>query len=553
MKDVDVIVLGSGAAGLAAAVAAHEGGAKVALFEKGELVGGTSAWSGGQIWIPCNPHELEAGRNDSLDEAFRYLMSLSHGLISEEMARGYVEAGPEMVEFFERCTPVLFHSVPDIPDYHPEFPGGKTGGGRTLECAPFPYGELGEWKEKVQLSPYWTDYNITVGETTLGQPVPKELPAEVKERRRANDERGLGFALVGRLLRACLDRGIEPRTEHRAVELLTDSGEIVGVKFETPDGEKVVRAPNVILATGGFEWDQNFVKAFLRGPLTHPVSVPTNTGDGLKMAMRAGAMLGNMREAWWMPVIEVPTSVCAAGQQLLSYQRTMPGCIMVNREGRRFTNEAANYNAFGAAFHEQDVSHFAYRNLPCWLLFNADYYGRYPFIGGLDVTENDKTPPLWVLRADTLGELASELGMPAGALENSVDRFNGFAVEGRDPDFGRGESAHDIWWGDPTYRNDPRATLAPIGEGPYFAIEVKSGCLGTKGGPQTDPHARVLNVDGNVIPGLYAAGNVMASMMGMTYGGAGGTLGPCMVFGYRAGIDASSRQTGAEVLEAASA
>ena len=548
MDEYDVIVLGTGAAGLASAVAAHEGGARVGVFEKADLIGGTSAWSGGQIWIPCNPHQLAMGRNDSFEDAIRYLVSLSHGLIDEDMAASYVQAGPEMVAFFEALTPVLFHAVPDIPDYHPEFPGGKPQGGRTLECAPFPYGELGVWKEKVQLSPYWSDYNITVGETTLGQPVPTELPPEVKRQRRENDERGLGFALIGRLLKACLDRGVEPQTGCRATELLMENGEISGVRLETAQGERFVRARNVVIATGGFEWDRQLVRAFLRGPLTHPVSVPTNTGDGLKMAMRVGAMLGNMREAWWMPVIEVPEDVCAAGQQLLSYQRTMPGCIMVNREGKRFTNEASNYNAFGAAFHEQDVSHFAYRNLPCWLLFNAEYYRRYPFIGGLDVTKNDSTPPRWVTSAEFLGDLAKKLGMPPTSLEETVARFNWFAAQGSDPDFGRGESAHDIWWGDPAFRNDPRATLAPIESGPYYAIEVKSGCLGTKGGPQTDPQARVLDIDGKIIPGLYAAGNAMASMMGMTYGGAGGTLGPCMVFGYLAGIDAAQRSRSADTV-----
>ncbi|MCY1408910.1 3-oxosteroid 1-dehydrogenase [compost metagenome] len=477
------------------------------------------------------------GKADSREEAITYLMSLSHGMIQEEMATRFVDTGPQMIEFFEACSPVKFCSIPDFPDYHPEHPGGKPEGGRTLECPPYPFGELGNWAARVQTSPYWPDHNITVGETTLGQPVPTEVPHEVKERRKANDERGLGLSLIARLLRGCLDRDIEPHTGHRAVELLMDdANRVCGVRFETAQGIRDVRAANVILATGGFEWNGELVRAFVRGPLTHPVSVHSNTGDGLKMAMRVGAMLGNMREAWWMPVIEVPTTVNSAGQQLLTYERTMPGSIMVNRAGKRFTNEAANYNAFGAAFHEQNVSRFDYANLPCWLIFNQAFYSRYPFIGGLaDSFTGGVAVPQWVTTGDSLNQLAEQLGIDAPELAATVQRFNAFVAEGSDPDFQRGDSANDLWWGEPSLRGDKRATLAPLEAGPYYAIEVKSGCLGTKGGPQTDTDARVLDVDGNVIAGLYAAGNVMASPMGMTYGGAGGTLGPGMVFGYLAG------------------
>jgi 3-oxosteroid 1-dehydrogenase len=542
MKDYDVVVLGTGAAGLTAAIAAHEGGARVGVFEKAETVGGTSAWSGGQIWIPNNPHEIAAGKKDSRDEALTYLMSLSHGMIDERMAAAYIDTGPEMVRFLEERTPVEFYTIPDFPDYHPEFPGGKPQGGRTLECPPFPYGELGAWKDRVGTSPYYPDFTITIGETTLGQSVPTPASPEVKAQRRKNDERGMGLALVGRLLRGCLDRGIEPHTNARAVELIMNQGAVAGVRFEGPSGRFDVRASNVVLATGGFEWSPELIRAFIRGPLTHPVSIKTNTGDGLKMAMRVGAMLGNMREAWWMPVIEVPTSVNSMGRQLLTYERTMPGSIMVNRHGRRFTNEASNYNAFGAAFHEQDVSRFEYANLPCWLIFNQKFYAKWPFVGGLsDSMSGAPQPPEWIMKASTLAELARRIGIDGAELERTVNRFNKQVREGTDPDYRRGESANDLWWGDPAFRGDRRATLGEVGEGPYFAVEVKSGALGTKGGPQTDPDARVLDVDGRPIPGLYAAGNVMASAMGMTYGGAGGTIGPGMVFGFRAGRAAAER------------
>lgn len=553
MSEHDVIVLGTGAAGLTAAITAHEGGARVAVFEKAETVGGTSAWSGGQVWIPNNRHERTLGKPDSREEAITYLMALSHGMIAPEMAETFVDTGPEMIEFLEGCSPVSFYSIPDFPDYHPEFPGGKPLGGRTLECHLFPFGELGEWRDRVGTSPYYLDYTITVGETTLGQPVPVEVPAEVKARRRANDERGMGLALIGRLLKGCLDRGIEPRTGCRATELMMRDGAVAGVKFEGPDGPFEVAAKSVILATGGFERDPALIRAFIRGPLTHPVSIETNTGDGLKMAMRVGAMLGNMREAWWMPVVEVPAEVNRMQVQLLTYERTMPGTLMVNKQGKRFTNEASNYNAFGAAFHEQDVSRFEYANLPCWLIFNAAFYSKYPFVGGLrDEYEAGLAPPQWIPGAATLRELADRIGIDADQFEATVERFNDHAAKAIDPDFRRGESANDLWWGDPAWRGDKRATLGPLGDGPYYAIEVKSGALGTKGGPQTDIDANVLDVDGAPIPGLYAAGNVMASPMGMTYGGAGGTLAPGMVFGYRAGRHAAQRVKSSEPALAAS-
>ena len=452
------------------------------------------------------------------------------------MAEAFVDTGPEMIDWLEAHTPVRFVAVPDFPDYHPEHEGGKAQGGRTLECPPFPYGDLGEWAERVGTSPYYPDFTITIGETTLGQSVPTPASPEEKARRHANDERGMGLALIGRLLRGCLDRGIEPRTGCRATELVMEDGAVAGVRFDGPDGALAVRAANVILATGGFEWNAELVRAFTRGPLTHPVSIRTNTGDGLRMAMRVGAMLGNMREAWWMPVIEVPTDINPMGRQLLTYERTMPGSIMVNRHGRRFTNEAANYNAFGAAFHEQDVSRFEYANLPCWLIFSESFYARWPFVGGLsDGFHGNARPPQWIASAATLEGIASRVGIDANGLAATVERFNAAAADGHDPDFRRGESANDLWWGDPAYRGDKRATLGPLGNGPYYAIEVKSGALGTKGGPATDTDARVLDVDGQPIAGLYAVGNVMASPMGMTYGGAGGTLAPAMVFGFRAG------------------
>jgi succinate dehydrogenase/fumarate reductase flavoprotein subunit len=540
-EQFDVVVLGSGAAGLTAAIVAAEGGASVALFEKAELVGGTTAWSGGQVWIPNNPHMAEVGVADDRDKALTYIMSLSRDMLEQDLVEAFVDAGPEMIEILEAKTPVTFYAVAGMPDYHPEFPGGSVEGGRTLECPIYAFDELGEWAQRVTPSPYFADPHITMSETPLGKAVPQPPSPEEHSRRQEHNERGCGQALVGRLLRACLDRGIEPRTSCAGRELIVDDGgAVVGVVVDTPDGPVEVRATKgVILASGGFEWNPELVRTFLRGPMTQPVSMETSTGDGLLMAMKAGAMIANMREAWWIPVGLVPREENPMGRVLVNGQRTLPHSIMVNRRGRRFTNEAANYNAFGGAFHVEDVSRFEYANLPCWLVFDQTYVDTYGF--RVSAGGTGRHVPAWIPRGDTPKKLAERLGIDGDELVRTIERWNGLCAEGHDPDFGRGDSAFDRWWGDPHRKGRRDATLGPLTRGPYYAFEIHSGALGTKGGPRIDRDGRVRNLDGAPIPGLYAAGNVMGSPFGMTYGGPGGTLGPAMVFGYLAGRHAAGR------------
>ncbi len=529
----DVIVLGTGASGLTAALSAHDRGASVLVLEKGEQVGGTSAWSGGMVWIPCNPHMAEAGIDDSRDEVLTYLASLSHGMIDPALAAAFVDGGPPMVSWLEADTPVRFEIVEGFPDYHPEHPGGKTAGGRSLECPLFSFDDLGSWSPRVTVGRQ-AAVNIVMNETTLGRgdaPDPVELA-----RRAEHDERGCGQALIGRLLKGCLDRGIEPRTGVHVTGLVMDDGRVVGVR--TADGEEIRAAGGVILATGGFEWNDDFVRSFIRGPLVRSVSVPTNTGDGLKMAMRAGASIGNMREAWWVPVIDVPDPGRDDGTTfawMVNRERTRPRTIMVNGAGRRFANEAANYNSFGAAFHQLDATSFEYTNVPCWMVFDQTYLARYGLVG----FRGEGDPPAWLTRADSVEELAGVLGIDAATMIDTVERWNAQAADGHDPDFGRGTSKHDTWWGDPG-QPGTAATLGPIDTAPYWAVEVHSGALGTKGGPKTTVDGQVIDLDGAPIEGLYAAGNVMASAMGMTYGGAGGTLAPGMVFGYLSGLHAAA-------------
>jgi len=540
-EQFDVVVVGSGAAGLTAAVTASLRGAeKVIVFEKADLVGGTTAWSGGQVWIPNNPHMPEVGIEDSREKALTYIMSLSRDMLDESLVESYVDAGPDMVTFLEKHTPVQFYSVEGMPDYHPEFPGGSTEGGRTIECPLYPFKELGEWEDRVTPSPYFANPNITMSETPLGKAIPEIPGRDELSRRSEENERGCGQALIGRLLRACLDQNVEIQTGCGVNELIVEKGQVCGVVVDTPEGVQRIRASRgVVLASGGFDWDEDLRRSFLRGPMTHPVSMETTTGDGLRMSMKAGAMLANMREAWWIPVAVVSTEENPMGRVLINGQRTLPHSIMVNRHGKRFTNEAANYNAFGAAFHVEDVSKFEYQNLPCWLVFDGTYAESYGFRVASGV--EGKGVADWVTRAESPEALAELLGINGQNLKASIERWNRLCDEGHDPDFGRGDSAFDRWWGDPHRKGQRDATLGPLLKPPYYAVEIKSGCLGTKGGPKVDKHGRVVDIDGEAIRGLYAAGNVMGSPFGMTYGGPGGTLGPAMVFGYLAANHAVAR------------
>jgi 3-oxosteroid 1-dehydrogenase len=532
----DVIVLGSGCAGMITALAAADGGATVELYEKEELLGGTTALSSGVAWLPANKYQAEHGVEDSVEDGRAYLTELSNGMILPEFTDAFLETVNPMLEWAEERTPLQMRLVPGYPDYHPEFPGGKPGGGRSTEPSLFSFHELGEWGDRF----LGFRRSMYVGETPVGGGTGFLTP-EVERERAQNRLEGLGRGLLGALLRGLLDRDVGIHTSRRATELLVEDGTVTGVRFA--DGEEVRARRGVVLATGGFERDADLVRDFLRGPLDHPPGAPGNTGDGLRMAMRVGAQLGVMREAWWVPVVTVPghegEQYSGHGIQLVQRERTLPRTIMVNDQAQRFTNEAANYNALGGAFHTFHPTRFRYQNEPAWVVFDqgfVDQYGGYGFQAGGEVPE-------WIDRADSVAALADRLGLPAQALVATVDRWNELCAQGRDVDHQRGESAYDGWCGDRAHHPTPLATLGPIDRGPYYACRIHSSALGTKGGPRTTVDCEVLDVDGRVIPGLYAVGNVMAAPTGMVYGGAGGTLGPAMVFGYRCGRAVASAGT----------
>jgi 3-oxosteroid 1-dehydrogenase len=293
----------------------------------------------------------------------------------------------------------------------------------------------------------------------------------------------------------------------------------------------------VVLACGGFEWDPALVGAFLRGPMHGAVSPPYNTGDGLRMAMAHGADLGNMGEAWWVPIVQIPGDTFEGHPRSRSVrlERTRPRSIIVNRAGRRFVNEAGEYNSMAGAFHYLDPRD-GYVNDPAWIVFDALHLKRYGFLG---VAPGD-TAPQWFSPSSDLAELGAKTGIDPDGLAHTIETWNRNVALGADPDFGRGSSAYDGYWGDERATTLAGKTLGPIDTPPYYAVPVSVGAMGTRGGPRTDRDGRVFHVRGTVIPGLFAAGNAMAGVTGKAYGGAGGTLGPAMVFGYRAGYAAAT-------------
>ncbi len=536
-KTTDVLIIGAGAAGLSAAVAAHDSGANVTVIEKGSKLGGTAAISGGIVWVPSNPSMQEKGIADSRDDALAYFRSLDHGEMSDDSLEAFVDEGANALQFLTERGALDLELLEGYPDYYLDNPGAKSDGGRALDNALFDFTSLGDWSDKV--------YNggeivrMMLLETPLGGGSGIVDPDEMK-RRVEGDLRGWGQALIGRLLKACLDRDIEILLETTARKLTLQDGRVVGATVTCGGAETTIRAcRGVVLATGGFEWDEELKTTFLRGPLTSPASPPTNTGDGLKMALTAGAGLGNMTSAWWIPTLSesgarwpdngAPEKDAQRSVPVL-IERTLPHSLMVNGQGKRFCNEATNYSALAGAFHSFDPATYGYNNLPAYLIVDSQYRGRYPIAS---VMPGDPSPD-WIVEAPDLAGLAAAIGVDAAQLEATVSRFNTHVENVNDPDFGRGVSAYDRFYGDRS-RDGAAATLGKVEVGPFFAVRIDLGALGTNGGPRTNGMAQVLNVYGAIIPGFYGAGNVISNPTGSVYAGAGGTLGPALTFGYIAG------------------
>ncbi len=538
-REAEVVVIGSGGSGLTAAIVAHDHGAKVAVIERSDKVGGETILSGGMIWIPLNHHQGEIGISDSRDEAVAYVKRIAAGRMPDALIETYIDSGPKMVHHIEERTPVKFK--PSLfPDYHSELYGGKPGG-RTLEPELFNTKQLGDWAKKLRPAPTTLGAPMTLGELKgwNGFINPQNIPFDLIRQRMGQGLVGMGVALIAALLKGCLDRGIEIVLETRGRRLVIDDGRIRGLEGEQKGQRFSIKATKgVILACGGFEWNEDLKVRFLSGEFIRPLSPPFSEGDGLNMAMQARAKLACMSDAWWFPVIQVPGEEYEGRPMSRGgvYTRTLPHSIVVNRKGRRFTDEACNYNDLGKAFLTFDPVAYDYPNIPAWIIFDQNHKDKYSLEG---MMPGDPAPD-WVTRADTLTELARKVGIDPGGLEATVERFNKFAMEGVDGDFHRGENPHDRWHGDPDHKPNPN--LGPVEKAPFYSLQIYLGALGTKGGPMVNTQGQVLSIFDEVIPGLYAAGNVMPPVTGPGYSGAGCSIGSGMTWGYIGGGHAAMQK-----------
>ena len=364
---------------------------------------------------------------------------------------------------------------------------------------------------------------------------PERFDAAAVQQRVADGRVACGQALIAALLEACLTRGIEPTLDTRARQIVMRDGRVGGLVVDRDDRSTEVRAAAVVLATGGYEWNEQLRTRFLPGPLTHPHSPPANEGDGLLMAMEVGADLANMNETWWYPASSLPGEQYE-GRPLARFvgvERSAPHSIIVDRFGDRFVNEAANYNDMQKAFFSFDANQYSTRHLPCWVVFDQQYRSRYPVV----TTRPGDPDPEWLPVHDTLEGLAGRVGIDPDGLRTTIGRWNHFVGEGRDRDYGRGDSAYDRFQGDPTA---PHPNLGTIEQGPFYALPIHVGSVGTKGGPRVDGHGRVMHVRDRPIDGLYGAGNVTASPAGPAYYGGGTSIGMGLVWGHLAGAHAAA-------------
>ena len=556
-QEYDVVVVGSGAAGMVAALTAAHQGLSTVVVEKAPHYGGSTARSGGGVWIPNNEILKRDGVKDTPEAARTYLHKIIGDVVPAEKIDTYLDRSPEMLSFVLKHSPLKLCWVPGYSDYYPETPGGKPTG-RSVEPKPFNAKKLGV-DEKGLEPPYGkVPMNMVVMQqdyVRLNQLKrhPRGVLRSLKVGVRAvwanatgKNLVGMGRALIAPLRIGLQQAGVPVQLNTALTDLYVEDGVVRGVYVvdprDTSAEPQLIRARRaVILGSGGFEHNEQMRVKYQRAPITTEwtVGAVANTGDGILAAEKQGAALEFMEDSWWGPTVPLVDSPWFA----LS-ERNSPGSIIVNMAGKRFMNESMPYveachHMYGGEYGQGAGPG---ENIPAWLIFDQQYRDRFIFAG---LQPGQRIPKKWlesgvIVKADTLEELAAKTGLPADAFAATIDRFNGFARSGVDEDFHRGESAYDRYYGDPT--NKPNPNLGEIKHGPYYAAKMVPGDLGTKGGVRTDLVGRVLRDDDSVIEGLYAAGNVSSPVMGHTYPGPGGTIGPAMTFGYLAALDIAGKK-----------
>ena len=539
-EEVDLLVAGSGAAALSAAIAAADEGLTVLVVESTDKWGGTTAISGGGLWMPNHPDMAKLGKKDSPEKVREYMDTVIGDVgpaSSDERRDAYIANVPVVYDEWKRLG-ITWALSADYPDYYPDKPGGMDGG-RAVETEPFDSKRLGSWfdSSRAQLPvPIKTDdvwllsraWSSRDGFVRGAQFVGRTLKGVVTGKKYY----GFGGAYTGHLMVTARELGVEVRLRSPITKVIKSRGKVVGA--EVTSGGRTLRIrtrAGVMLGTGGFarnaEWRRKHhgIDGYTSAP-------EGDLGTGIQVGIDAGADVALMDDAWWGASILMP----GGEAQFSVNERSDPYSIIVDQSGQRFCNESASYIDVGHAILERDKTVGA---IPSWMITERRHQKRYlnnAAIQGLSKLKKAGT----VVEADTIEELAWKLGMDDDTLRATVDRFNGFCATGVDEDFDRGRTAYDNYYGDPSLKNP---NLGPIERGPFRAFTMVPGDLGTKGGLLTDEHARVLDTDGQVIEGLYAAGNTTASVMGRTYPGAGSTIGPATVFGYLGGKHAAARVT----------
>ncbi|WP_301174546.1 FAD-dependent oxidoreductase [Actinomadura geliboluensis] len=536
--EYDVVVIGSGAGGLTAAVTARARGLSALVVEKTDRFGGSTSLSGGAIWVPNNLYLEQAGRRDTPENARAYLDATVGDRVPAERKDAYLARGPEMLRFLHDNTRwVRFVYTPGYSDYYPELPGGEAEG-RSVEPCIVDGRKLGPEFGRLRRAGLPT-YGLTMTSADFGK---LNMVTRTWKGKRTAVRVGiraagalltgrrllsLGEALVARLRLALAEAGGELWLSSPFTDLVIEDGRVTGVRLHRGGREVAVRARRgVVLAAGGFSHDQALREKYLPSPTktewTH--AAEGQTGDALQAGLRAGAAVDLMDKVWGAPSVPTPDGP----PFFLVADRAVPAMVIVDGDGRRYARESLPYHEFVDRMYRHGAP-----AMKSWMIVDSRAKSRYIIVG---LFPGQKFPKRWretgaVKTGATPAELAAAIGVPAADLEATIERFNEFARAGKDADFGRGDSAYDNYYGDPTL---PNPNLLPLEKGPFYAVPVVPGDIGTKGGLVTDADARVLREDGTAIEGLYATGNCSAAVTGETYPGPGATIGPAMTFGYAA-------------------
>ena len=544
---VDFVVVGSGGGSMCAGLLMHTLGKKVLILEKTALIGGTTARSGGVMWIPNNRFMKRDGVADSFEQATQYLDALMGQQTdapgsTPERRRTYLTEAPRMVDFL-MSQGVKLNRISYWPDYYDDLPGGSEPG-RTVVAELFNVNELGEWKQKLQ--PTFIRAPVDLLQPSLEEMM--ELPAltrswRVKALLAKLVVRGIlakitgkhwiagGGALQGRMLQAAVKAGIEIRTESSVSELIVESGAVKGV-LATRNGRpwRVEARSGVLVNAGGFARNQRMRDQYAPGTsVKWTMATSGDTGEMIEEMMRLGAAVAQMDERVGNQQTHPPGAADGEAKPTAQALTASPHAILVDRSGVRYMNEGGSYMAYCKAMLERNKTVPA---VPSWAIFDSQFMAKYWLAGTMP---GKAKPEHWyeqgyLKKADSIEALAQQLQIEPATLKSTVERFNGFVARNRDEDFHRGERAYDRWLGDSL--NKPSETLGTINQGPFYAVPIVPGDVGTYGGVVTDEHARVLRTDGSVIPGLYATGVSTASVRGRFYPGAGSSVGPSFVWGY---------------------